>query len=369
MSRADPARALAVAEKVFAVLDEGAFSATYKYAVMLALLDLCFEKTTQRGAPPDTLTTREVAEKVLELYWPQCVPYQGDAFLKQGSGGQAEIVKRIIDFRREHAESESLRRCAFAAPREFERLVCFIEWKLIEMPLPRLQVIGTAEDRFLYDYGWTQEVRQGEVSAYQRGAPGSFDNRLLLRPDVGAALISLNTLLRPFIQREWLRLVEQFNRGWIPQARLEQFLFDRDRAALDRIRAPLVKLQQRRCFYCGGPLNSAVDVDHFVPWARYPNDAIDNLVASHGGCNNQKRDFLTAGKHVETWLERRERKHDALLAIASAADWEPPAARSRSVALALYELLPDDARVWRRGRDFARYADERRSILGMLRAS
>lgn len=366
MRRDDPGRALALAEKVFAILDEGAFSATYKYAVMLALLDLCFEKTTARGEPPQTLTTRELAEKVLALYWPQCVPYDGGDFLRQGSGGQAEIVQRIIEFRRDHDTSDSAPR---SATPEYERLVRFIEWKLIEMPIPRLQILGATEDRVLYEYGWSQDVRQGVVSAYQRGDPGAFDNRLLLGPGVGAALMSLNTLLRPFIQREWLRLVEQFNRARLPQARLAEFLFDRDRAALLRVRAPLLRLQDRRCFYCRDALASAVEVDHFVPWARYPNNAIDNLVASHARCNNQKRDFLAAAPHVESWLKWRDLRSDDLAEVARAADWEAPTPRSRSVALALYELLPDDARVWRAGKDFSRYAEERTSILKLLRAA
>jgi len=36
--------AIAFAERVIALLDEGAFTATYKFAVLLALLDLCLER-------------------------------------------------------------------------------------------------------------------------------------------------------------------------------------------------------------------------------------------------------------------------------------------------------------------------------------
>jgi len=32
------------AEKVLALLDQGTFTATYKYAVLLGLMDLCMEK-------------------------------------------------------------------------------------------------------------------------------------------------------------------------------------------------------------------------------------------------------------------------------------------------------------------------------------
>jgi hypothetical protein len=49
---------IALAEKVLALLEEGRFTATYKYAVLLALVDLCLENTSKTGTAPATLTTR-----------------------------------------------------------------------------------------------------------------------------------------------------------------------------------------------------------------------------------------------------------------------------------------------------------------------
>jgi hypothetical protein len=54
---------IAVAERVITILDEGLFTATYKYAVLLGLLDLCLEKGTRAGPGGLTLTTRELAGK------------------------------------------------------------------------------------------------------------------------------------------------------------------------------------------------------------------------------------------------------------------------------------------------------------------
>jgi hypothetical protein len=42
-----------------------------KYAVLLGLLDVLMERTSAKGEPPSVVTTRELAEKVTELYWPQ----------------------------------------------------------------------------------------------------------------------------------------------------------------------------------------------------------------------------------------------------------------------------------------------------------
>src|SRR6201999_3726307 len=72
----DPDRtALRLAERLIQLLDRGGFNATYKYAVLIALTDLCMELTGATGLPPEMITTWQLAEKVIELYWPQCAPY------------------------------------------------------------------------------------------------------------------------------------------------------------------------------------------------------------------------------------------------------------------------------------------------------
>lgn len=67
-ARAPVTDAIGFAERVVALLDEGAFTATYKYAVLLGLLDVVMERTSAKGEPPSVVTTRELAEKVTELY-------------------------------------------------------------------------------------------------------------------------------------------------------------------------------------------------------------------------------------------------------------------------------------------------------------
>ena len=67
--------AIAFAEKVFTLLDETRYTTTYKLAVLLGLMDLCLENTSGSGSPPDTLTTRQLAEKVTEIYWPHTLPF------------------------------------------------------------------------------------------------------------------------------------------------------------------------------------------------------------------------------------------------------------------------------------------------------
>jgi hypothetical protein len=62
--------AIAFAEQLLTVLEEGSFTTTYKYAVILTLMDLCLEHSTKSGRAPAAVTTPQLAEKVVELYWP-----------------------------------------------------------------------------------------------------------------------------------------------------------------------------------------------------------------------------------------------------------------------------------------------------------
>ncbi len=37
-------------------------------------------------------------------------------------------------------------------------------------------------------------------------------------------------------------------------------------------------IQKGRCFFCNTPIRGAVEIDHFIPWARYRDNRLDNLV-------------------------------------------------------------------------------------------
>ena len=57
------------------LLDEGDFSATYKFALLRALADLSVEKPLDPGGTL-TISVREIAEKFIEYYWRQARPYR-----------------------------------------------------------------------------------------------------------------------------------------------------------------------------------------------------------------------------------------------------------------------------------------------------
>jgi hypothetical protein len=97
MEPAADADTIAFAEKVLALLRQGSFTATYKFAVLIGLIDLSLEGYTSAGLPPDSVTTAQLADAVTRLYWPQVAPFQAadGAVLRQSSGGQAKIVTLV----------------------------------------------------------------------------------------------------------------------------------------------------------------------------------------------------------------------------------------------------------------------------------
>lgn len=342
--------AIDLAEKVLTLLDQGRFTATYKYAVLLGLMDLCLEGTSRAGVPPSMVTTRQLAEKVVELYWPQTMPFGTDErghILRQNqgaAGSQAAIVSAVARFRG-RSGAAALSRVKVERQRDFARLIDTVEWKLIQMPLPRLQTVGGRPHRFLYDIAWTDDITNARVKAYQGGDSGDFDNRILLMPGVGDALVRLNGLLRPLIHRQWTAQVARLNS--LPDSRLEAFLFGGGRKATEAVRPHLQELQSGRCFYCRRPLLHRAQVDHFIPWSRYPDNGLANLVVAHDHCNLAKRDFLAATDHVERWLARNGEVHGAAMEhIARDARWELRWAPVLGVAAGVYLGLPADAELW-----------------------
>jgi len=125
------------------------------------------------------------------------------------------------------------------------------------------------------------------------------------------------------------------------------------------MRGPIIELQEGRCFYCAEGLASRAgqtpDVDHFIPWSRYPDDGLENLVVAHARCNAQKRDFLAAAAHVGHWRARMRSGSPVaaeLDRVAEAIGWSRHPERTLGVARALYLRLPEDARLWLRGEEF-----------------
>jgi hypothetical protein len=155
------------------------------------------------------------------------------------------------------------------------------------MPLWRLQRLRSGDFEFLYG----RELHQ---------------NCIRLKPGVASNLRRFHGFIVRMAESEWLRFIQSLPanaRVLGPTTDLEQFLFGSDRKRLTAMVEPLRNIQKGTCLYCNKSVG-ATDVDHFIPWSRYPSDLSHNLVLAHKICNRQKRDFLAAERHLEKWLIR-----------------------------------------------------------------
>ena len=88
------------------ILQSGSFSSTYKFALLISLSRLAIEKGEDSGESL-LLEYTDIAEKFIELYWKQAVPYtfndEGQLILNQNNGKQAAIVNRIIQLRQSYS--------------------------------------------------------------------------------------------------------------------------------------------------------------------------------------------------------------------------------------------------------------------------
>jgi 5-methylcytosine-specific restriction endonuclease McrA len=335
---------IAFAERLLAVLAQGSFNSTLKYATLLALIDLSLEHTAKNGAPPQSVTTRQLAEKVVALYWGHVLVHDGRADrLRQAKEGDLEVLGDIAEFRAASPAS-SPARARIVDPIAWTRLVQDVELSVAKWPLPRLHRVGASDAPFIFVIGWDKHLTKRALRS------DGFDNVVRFVDGAAESLVRLAGLLRPLIRRDWAALVARYNR--LPEADLEERLFGVDRAALARVREPLRDLQAGRCFYCARAAGQAdVEVDHFIPWARHANDALENLVAAHRSCNRDKSDHLVDAAHVERWLVRNDRDARALAQIADENAWERDEARTLGVARGIYLRLPPATPVWLRGKE------------------
>lgn len=344
--------AIAFAERVLTLLDEGVYNTTYKFSVLLGLMDLVIEQSSSDGVLSTIITTKQLAIKVIEIYWHQTAYFDSIGGVPlQGKSGQAKIISDILAFR-SFTQFSSLFSSKSKYPKKYSALINKVEKSIIEMPLPRVQYFGNQENRFIYDLAWSKEnpINLKQVTLYQRGEKSTFDNRIMLLPNVADYLFSLNGLLRPLIQRMWAQEVARINK--LEESRLEGFLFSSKRAPAAKIAAPLREIQNDRCFYCAHRFATTDKkkpvVDHFIPWSRYPNDGLSNYVLAHSECNCSKSDHLPSVEHFSQWMDRNHDRELMLDMETLAKDnfWDLRQKESVTIAKNIYLRLKPELELW-----------------------
>ena len=270
------------------------FVASYKFALLLSLADLSIEEGNDSGSSL-TLTTDAIAEKFIQYYWRQVVPYPSSGkigVLKQNTGRQAAVVTLLGAARGTHGDSLA---SVMKQTTLWKKLRQEISGVVRTMPLWKLQTVGRESLDFLYEKAGTGRTIE-------------------LRPGVAYCFRKFHPLISDLVRGAWLRYVRQQNLDVLGEAAdLNQFLFGGERANLAVVRPVLIDIQRGRCFYCNKPLlPPSTHVDHFIAWARYPIDLGHNFVLADTRCNSQKGDRLPAYVHLAGWAERNTQFGDQI---------------------------------------------------------
>ncbi len=270
------------------LLAEGSFVATYKFALLLALADLSVEKGDDIGSSIE-IATMEIAEKFIELYWRQATPFVPKdlvvehAVLVQSTGKQASIVTHIERTRAKTGDSIVRLKSQKA---NWDVLVRKVDRTLRDMPLWKLQTVGNASFDFLYP----------------NVGRGSF---ITLRPGIATCFRKFHGLVGDIVRGAWVRFIRRHNHHLLGTTTdLAEFMFGSERAQLNAVRQALRESGPNRCFYCDGDLTpKSTQVDHFIPWSRYPIDLGHNFVLAHQSCNLSKSDHIAAVEYLEKWVD------------------------------------------------------------------
>ncbi|MGQ0511913.1 MAG: HNH endonuclease [Betaproteobacteria bacterium] len=310
------------------IFDEGEFVATYKFALLIALVELAIERGEVSGAPLE-LDLQSIAEKFIEQYWPHAAPYAAaegaPAVLVQSHGAQAAIVKRITEARERFG---SLARAK--TDRSWHGFVASIARIVKQMPLWKLQTLRRRNVPFLYGK--------------------STGPRITLLPGVAFNLRRFGALVQLLARSAWVQHIRANPRN-APAVGgatdLELFLFGGARVDLSAARQALQEMQENRCFYCASAMKQDPHVDHFIPWSRYPRDLAQNFVLAHDKCNLDKGDLLSAPAHLARWVARnRELGPELAARLAPAGFLDDQPAATQVARWAYSQAEATSAQLW-----------------------
>ena len=300
---------LAFLSKLQRLFAEGDFTATYKFALLIALADLSVELGRDDNEPLK-LHYRSIGLKFIQLYWQQAAPFTGGDVLVQNLGTQAAVVSTIAAYRRRYP---SLTLNSAQSGQDFQRLLSSVTATVKLQPVQYIQNLGGGKDVFLFD---------------------ADKDGLTLLPGVAYCLRRFQPLVQQLARSHWVDHIRGNKRNLALLGKdddLESFLFETPRQALTTISTGLRKIRST-CHYCGGTVKES-DVDHFIPHSMYPRDLMHNFVLSHPACNRSKSDTLAAKPHLIRWLEFMDTHDSDLKEIGRYAGIHADASTTLSVAI------------------------------------
>lgn len=305
------------AAQIERVLSLGQMSSTYKLAVLRALVDFVIEhpaREAQNGF--HFIPIMELARRVLTYYW-------GPSLygIAQGPSSNPPIIPRVVN---DLATSDLVIPGVIGRPAEGG--LAAGEWILNAPKLPRQVVANLIKVRhtlltqplqYIHNIDgekeqlfslWVEErISPGAPYEDHRKAALSGGRKLhgatnwleLIRREPCQIVLSsrsyeeiaeLRYWLRDAIIIRWMRQCERFSGKGVsvPVHAFELFPLERDNDRVVQLKQLYLDLGKKNCLYSGEALGRTFDLDHLLPWSRFPVNLFWNLVPATSKANRGK---------------------------------------------------------------------------------
>mgnify|MGYP003495101929 FL=1 len=200
------------------ILQSGTFTSTYKFALLISITRLAIEQGQDTGAALH-LEYQDIAEKFIDLYWKQSLPFQFNQyepfFLKQSTGQQAKIISEIQKAQQQFKTLAALRTDVLY----WNRLKRTVATTVKQMPVVYLQNLNGQTVEFLY---CLEDSKQS----------------LKLLPKVMYCLRQFSEIVEELCQKRWIDFVRLNKHNLVvldglPD--LDEFMFAPSRNQLGRV--------------------------------------------------------------------------------------------------------------------------------------
>lgn len=307
------------------LLESSSYTSTYKFALLMSTANLAIES----GVNDDrecSISYQQLAEQFIQLYWTQALPFSdqsSDSTLRQSSTtGQASVINSILNLQHK-TQTTSLTIARTQNTKLWQSTIKDIASTIKKYPAKYLQSTEDKVSReFLYAYDSKSKV-------------------IILKPSIAYCFTRFSKIINKLCQQYWTEFVRKNRHNQIyfsDDIDLQDFLFNKSRQSLKLLIPILMDIQQRQCFYCNKPLNNNIEVDHFIPWSKYPIDTTHNFVLTDHKCNNSKRDYLAEELFYQKWLKRNQQHGNTIEQEAKNIGFMANQQRSETISQWAYQI-------------------------------
>jgi len=307
------------------VLSEGKKSSTYKLALLRAIVDYVIESPQQVSRNGlHFVPLIDLARRALMYYWRPAI--EG---IRQGSDPRQQVIPGAVLGLRDNHSKLRIRGVdltdpgagfplalwmmqAKAIPKEVLSALLRTRRTLLEQPIQYVRNIGDrrldlfslmtaapadGHQHFLFDSYENQRKHALGIGKKLKGPNwacllGQEQAFLVLSARTFEEISSLRFWLRDAIILRWIKECERFNTGdqgeRLSIHSLELTLPERDPGRVQELKALYQDLGLDQCLYTRRNLSESWDLDHILPFSRFPVNLFWNLVPSHPAANRGK---------------------------------------------------------------------------------